>query len=435
MFRFRQQLLYVYIIAYLTVIICITPYNSSFFTIYHCKNKAFRIKNQLDACLSSLTYSILIRKNVLYLFYSTERDTYMLDRTTQSPLYLQIAAELREAIHSGSIPPDAKLPSESEMMKQYGVGRITIRNALNVLLSEGLLIKHQGKGTFVRTVSSASSRVVTALLDMNNTYFVSYYVDGLREVMTEDKCHLNILDTSTDAGILFRRLESCLDSRDSGVIFQLAHHADEKTTEKLCRIANRFREYNIPCLMIDSYLSKADFSMVYFDDYGGGARVAEHLAAFRHKRCGVIYDPQYVDSSKRSVGFRTAAAEYGIEKVVMIEYHDNLEKTLVRTIRSENITGIFCYNDKIALKCMRLLSISGIRVPQDVSVIGFDDTYIAQSTDPHLTSISHPKTEMGRRCARAMLGLMDGSVKWPYTYIYPAYLVKRDTCTLRPRSV
>ena len=358
----------------------------------------------------------------------------MIDRNSQAPLYLQIAGELRDAIHAGTLPPDSQLPSESEMMRQYGVGRLTVRNALKVLLSEGLLTKQQGKGTFVHGKDN-SSRVVTALLDMNNTYFVSYYIDGLREIMTEDKCHLNILDTSIDSGILFDRLESRLDSGDAGVIFQLAHYADEATTEKLCRIANQFRERGIPCLMVDSHLNKADFSMIYFDDYGGGARAAEHLAAYHHKRCAVIYDPQYVDSARRSAGFKAAAAKYGMEKVVMIEYHDNLEKTLARTIRSENITGIFCYNDKVALKCMRLLAINGIRVPQEISVIGFDDTYISQSTDPHLTSIAHPKADMGRRSARAMLGLMDGSVKWPYTYIYPAILVQRDTCALRPRGV
>ena len=359
----------------------------------------------------------------------------MIDRNERTPLYLQIADELRSAVSSGVLPPGSRLPSESEMMRAYVVGRLTIRNALKVLSSEGLLISYQGKGTFVRSKEEDSRRVVTVLLDMNNTYFISYYIDGLKEVMAEDKCSVNILDTSTDSVILLEQLESRLDSGDAGVIFQLAHLTDSMTIEKLCGIADRFRERGIPCLMIDSHLSKADFSMIYFDDFGGGARAAEHLAAYRHKRCAVIYDPLYIDSARRSEGFKASAAEFGIEKTVMIENSDNLEKTLVRTIRSENITGIFCYNDKVALKCMRILSVNRIRVPQEVSVIGFDDTYIAQSTDPHLTSVSHPKTEMGRRAAKVMLGLIAGTIPWPYTYVYPAVLIKRDTCSTRPKTV
>ena len=358
----------------------------------------------------------------------------MIDRALQDPLYLQIAAEIREAVNKGELHAGAKLPSESDMMREYGVGRLTVRNALKALEDEGLLVKYQGKGSFVRTAAGVSSRVVTALLDMNNSYFISYYIDGLREVMTEDKCHVNILDTSTDSEVLLDRLTSRLDAGDAGVIFHLAHYTDAKTEEKLCGIAAAFRRKGIPCLMIDSFLNKADFSMIYFDDYAGGARAAEHLAAYRHKRCAVIYDPLYSDSARRKAGFRDAAAEFGIEKVVMLENQDSLQKTLVKTIRSEGITGLFCYNDRIALRCMRQLAVSGIRVPQEVSVIGFDDTYIARSTDPHLTSIAHPKAEMGKRTARAMLGLMNGTIAWPYTYIYPAHLVQRGTCAIPVRG-
>lgn len=76
----------------------------------------------------------------------------MAGRWTGTPAYAQIAADYREKILTGSLPPGAKLPSESQLIAEYGVSRQVVKMALNVLRNEGLIIGHQGKGSFVKDV-------------------------------------------------------------------------------------------------------------------------------------------------------------------------------------------------------------------------------------------------------------------------------------------
>jgi len=72
------------------------------------------------------------------------------DRASQVPIYQQIANELRHLITSGQVPPGGKLPSESELMAQHGVARLTARHAVRVLVAEGLVTVIKGRGAWVR---------------------------------------------------------------------------------------------------------------------------------------------------------------------------------------------------------------------------------------------------------------------------------------------
>ena len=78
----------------------------------------------------------------------------MIDRNSFDPLYVQVKNHITSAIESGEIKIGDKLMSENEMLKFYGVGRVTIRNALSELVAEGCLRKEQGLGTFSATLSA-----------------------------------------------------------------------------------------------------------------------------------------------------------------------------------------------------------------------------------------------------------------------------------------
>jgi GntR family transcriptional regulator len=73
-----------------------------------------------------------------------------IDKTDERPPYRQIAAALREVITRGKLAPGDQLPSESELVERYGVARMTVRQALQALKSEGLIVSHHGRGVFVR---------------------------------------------------------------------------------------------------------------------------------------------------------------------------------------------------------------------------------------------------------------------------------------------
>lgn len=100
----------------------------------------------------------------------------MIDRVSGVPAYRQVAADLRGKINDGTYPAGSKLPSERTLIGSYGVSRITVREAIGVLRSEGLVIAEHGRGVFVRQTASvvrlSRSRLSKAARDANRAYFL-----------------------------------------------------------------------------------------------------------------------------------------------------------------------------------------------------------------------------------------------------------------------
>lgn len=359
----------------------------------------------------------------------------MLDKSSAVPLYIQLADLLKYQMISGEIKPGDKLKSESEMVEEYGVGRLTVRGALARLVEAGYLEKAQGKGTFCKAAAEVNYLNIEAILDMGNTYFIpTYYVKGISEVLTNNSCNFIISDTNSNAESLCAQLEQILLKNSSGVIFQLTQvELSQEVRVRLFACLAAFQNRGIPCIMIDSRLEDADVSYAVLDEAAGGARVAEHFAAYRHRRCAVAYRANCCDALQRYEGFCKAARDYGMEEPIPLGCGESMEEELLEAVRAHDITAVFGYNDEIAIRCMRVLKKHGFAVPERISVIGFDDSYLATTSDPQLTTISHPKEVMGRHTAQALLKLIHRQIRAPYTEVFRPELVKRGSCA-RPRE-
>lgn len=122
-----------------------------------------------------------------------------------------------------------------------------------------------------------------------------------------------------------------------------------------------------------------------------------------------------------------------MEEPRVIGCEETLEHDLVNAVTEYGVTAVFGYNDEIAIRCIRALKKHGIAVPEQVSVIGFDDSYLATTSDPQLTTISHPKEVMGRHTAQALLRLIRKQLRAPYSEVFRPELVKRNSCA-RPHA-
>ena len=101
-------------------------------------------------------------------------------------------------------------------------------------------------------------------------------------------------------------------------------------------------------------------------------------------------------------GFRRAFRGVPDTEIYEITTPDYNEQVL-RLVREEKITAIQCYNDHVAVECLRLLLENGFRVPQDVSLVGFDDSELSRNSIPRLTTMTHPKDHLGSAAAEAIL--------------------------------
>lgn len=351
------------------------------------------------------------------------------NRDDSLPLYRQLAEKLRSQIKSGDIRPGEKLKSESEMVSEYNVGRLTVRNALQLLVNDGELIKVHGKGTFcAEQRTRADALNVEVLLDMNDIYFIPYHVRGISSVLSEKKSNFLISNTQDDDIILCSLLEGIVSKGASGVIFQYTGiNCTPEWRDRITGLLDTLSDRNIPVIMLDGCLDNAAVSCFFLNEKYGGMRAAEHLAAFGHKKCAFMGLRKHRDSRLRCEGFCEGASVFGLCDPEMIEYSGNWEEELIRSVK-EGVTGFFVFNDDAALKAVLSLKKNGYRVPEDVSVIGFDDTYIATAYDPQLTTLTHPKEKMGSDAANYLLKMIGSGNNTPVNREYRPELIMRGSC-------
>jgi DNA-binding LacI/PurR family transcriptional regulator len=172
---------------------------------------------------------------------------------------------------------------------------------------------------------------------------------------------------------------------------------------------------------------------VYVDDYSGGQMVARHLLSLGHRKFGIVTAttrPTGVD--ERARGFSDCLKAEGIEIAAdQTFYGDFSEESGYRIapqllFRPNRPTAIFAINDRIALGIMKWAMEQRLRVPDDFSIVGYDDIEIASLSHPGLTTIRQPGVEIGHSAAKMVLGLIRGEAV-PMQEILQTELVVRGT--------
>ena len=351
----------------------------------------------------------------------------MLNRNIPIPMYVQLADTLREQILSGKIKPGDKLPSETEMIKEYKLGRLTIRDALSILVNEGLLEKHHGKGTFCRTNITQQKTKVDLLLNLSDLYFIPYYLRSICDVLDSENVNIVLSDTKNDVDTICSLLERILAEGSDGIIFQPTLESSD-APEMLVNILKRLVDCDIPYIMIDTKYDNVPPSYVVMNEIQTGKIAADYFVRMGHKALCAIWQEKRIDSVLRAKGFKEAltTAPY------MIENNDSLADSLeVMLAERPDITGIFCYHDGIAKKCYEILKSMNISIPDDISVLSVDDTIVASTLSPALTSVVHPKEFLGRDAAKAMLSIISGKIRWPYKKVFePSLAIRKSCCEL-----
>jgi LacI family repressor for deo operon, udp, cdd, tsx, nupC, and nupG len=176
------------------------------------------------------------------------------------------------------------------------------------------------------------------------------------------------------------------------------------------------------------------FPSVSIDDEQAAVDATRHLIELGHKSIAVVTgDINSTSSQKRLKGFKATMAKAKIpcdERLVIYgDYSLKCGETATKTLLMQKIrpTAIFCFSDEIAMGCMYTLRQHGFRVPEDVSIIGFDDIPFAKYMAPSLTTVAQPQDEIGAACATMLLDLIDGRKPEKLHNILPHKLVVRDS--------
>ncbi|MBM2617347.1 LacI family DNA-binding transcriptional regulator [Actinoplanes sp. LDG1-06] len=213
-----------------------------------------------------------------------------------------------------------------------------------------------------------------------------------------------------------------------GVMFA-SMHGDDPLPGNLARLG-------IPVICSGRPLGSLDHSgpevpYVDVDHFGGVAAGVRHLVAAGRRRIATIAGPQdMVAGIDRLAGYRATLEEAGLaQHVAFGDFTRESGISAMRTLLADDpaVDAVFAASDMMAHGALIALKDAGRRVPHDVAVIGFDDFEISRYSDPPLTTVRQPITDMGRTMARQLLGLINGEDGLPDAVVLPTELVVRDS--------
>jgi DNA-binding LacI/PurR family transcriptional regulator len=165
--------------------------------------------------------------------------------------------------------------------------------------------------------------------------------------------------------------------------------------------------------------------LITIDDVGGIEDAVRTAAGMGNRRLGFVAGPVRASCVRRRDAVLRAAAELGLSPVLVIEAEDVPLADVAARLREARLDVVLCYDDQRALRLLDALRAEGLRVPEDLGVIGFDDIPQAAISNPRLTTISVPHPEMGRRAAEALIAGKRGEL--PPSAQVPARLVVRES--------
>ena len=249
--------------------------------------------------------------------------------------------------------------------------------------------------------------VVGTVYGGNLDVYFHEILNGILETATDNRQNTSILSVHDWEGSEDRVLEFC-DGRVDGLIFIAPRTLKPEFAKAIQR--------SVPFVTIHSNASIPGVVDMEADDEGGAYQAVQYLVALGHRKIAFFPGELYLSGSRRRLeGYKRCLAENGIaydDRLVIPGWYtyssgqDRMAEMLERDSASSFPTALFCANDAIAFGCMEILAKYRLRVPDDISVVGFDDTLNACMTIPALTTVRQPLREMGRRSAARLIDLV-----------------------------
>jgi len=347
--------------------------------------------------------------------------------------YKQVVDFYKEYINENDLNDGELLPSESKMAEKFNFSRDTIRRALDQLEKQGVVSRQRGKGTFYKNPESfVKEKRIAVITTYLSNYIFPNIISGIEEVVSSKHYTLNLANTDNDPNKERKHLRKVIDNGVDGLIIEPTKSAVDIHNMDLYK---ELKEKNIPFVMLNAYYRELDPSYAIVNDYKGGYKAAQYLLQLGHTNIAGIFKEDDLQGVFRLKGFKKALGDYGVDpesaeigtyitsQISSYPYHC-MDKMLSHKNRP---TAVVCYNDQIAVGVVKAIIDNGLKVPDDISVVSFDDSILATATNVKLTTVRHPKDELGRHAARLLFNMLEIGVEKP-RFLYNPELVVRDSC-------
>ncbi|THF77974.1 GntR family transcriptional regulator [Cohnella fermenti] len=336
-------------------------------------------------------------------------DTEKLDKT---PMYQYIMNDIKQKIESGELKPHDPLPTQIDLAKEYNTSEITSRRALSDLVQEGYVYRIRGKGSFIQESPSAGVgakpiRTIyfahKELLESFDHPFFGDMFDGIKLTCEENGVDFHLWNVGADYELP--------DDPDAGIILLTT-----KEDFDLSRLT-AWQQENRRLVTVHFYYPHLGIPYVIVDNLTGGYLATQHLLSLGHKRIGVIITGDSImdvnqEFSLRLQGYRLALSQHQIafdpELVAFMSGGKERLEMGAEGFRQlmkleQPPTAIFATSDYKAFGAMEAARDMGLNVPEEISIMGYDDIKVSKYTYPSLSTVNQNTKKLGQRAAEILL--------------------------------
>ena len=364
-------------------------------------------------------------------------------RAAELLLTEQVYQHLQKRLLGGEWGLGARLPSEHELGEQYHIARGTLRQVLGRLESAGLIRRERGRGTFAAFQPAAGLRSLAFIVPYVRDSFIPSILVGVESAAREHG--LSVVFTHVENRL--ERQEEALrvaaEQNVSGIILYPVNSRDAGP------VLRGLVERKMPLVLVDRSVVGLPAPAVTCDNFGGAVGAVQHLLGLGHRRIAFLTWQEYaVTLEHRRAGYLQALREAQIEPDPALDWsiasypRIDAERLTSLLRREPRPTAVFASNDQLALEVLQTARRLGLRLPEDLSLVGFDNQEIGAHLDVPLTSVAQPAQDVGRRAvelAAALItgaepGSLAGAAGGPTRVVLPTWLVVRKS-TAAPRGL
>lgn len=330
--------------------------------------------------------------------------------------YLQLYSYITDAISVGTYSVGDKLPTELELASIYGVSRQTVRQTLDKLERDGLIIKIQGSGSYITDAATVKKKTmrIAVITTYISTYIFPFILRCIESVSTNNHYSMQLMATNNsiakERDILHQLSINCVD----GIIVEGTKTALPNPNLSYYR---DLADKHIPFVFFNGYypelLNEPRYNIVYVvtDDYGGAFDATTELIKLGHRSIGGIFKSDDIQGIRRFSGYVDALTNADIrvndDNIIWFSTENkySVELQLGITKLISDCTALVCYNDEIAIQALDYLmehsgSITALR--------SFDGTLTSRQVNIDFKSYGHPKEKLGQFTADRIFSIIDG---------------------------
>ena len=325
-----------------------------------------------------------------------------------------------------------------EVAEQAGVSVTTVSHVINNSrpvnpetrnrVEQAMQVLGYQPNVLARSLRQGKSHTIGVILPDNAKPYFAEVVRGIEDTSFSQGYSVMLCNSDNDLEKEHLYTNVLIEKQVDGIIFVAAGLSEENI--------NNLQKRGVPSVLVDRQVPGVEIDSVFADNQAGGFLAVNHLVDLGHTAIACITGPRGVrSSSERIAGYRQALEAAGIhpDPGWVVEGDFQVQSGYAgaeRLFKSDNTpSAIFACNDLMAIGAYRYAHEKQLRIPQDISIIGFDDIRLAEFTNPPLTTIRQSKAKMGAQAAELLLGRIANGNQSFRQEIIPVQLVVRASTT------